>query len=452
MWELIFPTVTVGFGLWTAWSGIQNNRWHLRAWQEAATACGLQVEEITSPWAMRLRLKARAGPVEVRIEDPQRKDVGVQITVVVPGPPGFSGVRIRREQNKRKGAREIEVGDEPFDDAFFIEGPMRLVCALLDMEARHLLISVNAECKVAIAGGEIQAEVFRSQVPDLLPLLFEIGQRFAQPLDVAQRLAENVQRDPDAGARLRNLLLLAREHPREPATVEVLRAACADPSPEVRLRAAKELGNERRDVLMELAENTEDDAVSAQALSLVGRELPMDRTKAILLLALRRRRLQTARACLETLGTMRDAVAVDILAKVLARENGELAAAAAEALGKSGNTAAEPVLIRALERDKSDIQVAAANALARLGTTAAVLPLKEAAERSPLDADLFRATRQAIAEIQSRLQGATPGQLSLAGADVGQLSLAPAEAGQLSLAEEAGGRLSLASEEPGQRS
>ena len=102
-------------------------------------------------------------------------------------------------------------------------------------------------------------------------------------------------------------------------------------------------------------------------------------------------------------------------------------------------------MLRALERDKSVIQVAAANALARVGTAAAVLPLKETAERSRLDPDLFRATRQAIAEIQSRLQGASPGQLSLAGADVGQLSLAQAEAGQLSLAADPGGQLSLPS-------
>lgn len=76
--------------------------------------------------------------------------------------------------------------------------------------------------------------------------------------------------------------------------------------------------------------------------------------------------------------------------------------------------------------------MAAANALGRIGSVAAVLPLREAAERSWLDRELRRVTRLAIAEIQSRLQGASPGQLSLAQAEAGQLSLATNPAGQLS--------------------
>jgi hypothetical protein len=44
--------------------------------------------------------------------------------------------------------------------------------------------------------------------------------------------------------------------------------------------------------------------------------------------------------------------------------------------------------------------------------------------------------RQAIAEIQARLAGAAPGQLSLAGGEAGALSLADGEPGRLSLADE----------------
>jgi len=83
---------------------------------------------------------------------------------------------------------------------------------------------------------------------------------------------------------------------------------------------------------------------------------------------------------------------------------------------------------------------------------AAVPPLKDAAETFSHDPDLVRAARQAIAEIQSRLPGASPGQLSLADAEAGQLSLAQAEAGQLSLATEAAGQLSLPSKGPGELS
>jgi hypothetical protein len=70
-------------------------------------------------------------------------------------------------------------------------------------------------------------------------------------------------------------------------------------------------------------------------------------------------------------------------------------------------------------------------ALGRVGTSAAVGPLREAEEG---DAEMRRAARQAIAEIQSRLAGAAPGQLSLAGGEAGALSLAEDERGRLSLA------------------
>ena len=73
-----------------------------------------------------------------------------------------------------------------------------------------------------------------------------------------------------------------------------------------------------------------------------------------------------------------------------------------------------------------DIAVApaVAEALGKVGTAAAVAPLRNMAGRFPFDLGLRRASRQAIAEIQSRLTGATPGQLALADGGSGQLSLA----------------------------
>lgn len=231
-------------------------------------------------------------------------------------------------------------------------------------------------------------------------------------------------------------------------TAEALRTACSDPSPAIRLRAARKLGAEGRSVLVELVESLEDDTSSAQAISILERELPSERTIAILDQALQRRRLQTAHACLVLLGRY-EFTPVDTLANVMARESGELAVTAALALGETGNAAAEQPLILALQRGQADLRVAAANALARIGSVAAVLPLKEAAERFPRNSALLSATRQAIAEIQSRIQGASPGQLSLAATEAGQLSLAEAEAGRLSLATDTGGRLSFQGSEEG---
>jgi HEAT repeat protein len=401
-----------------------------------------------------------------------------RIAIAVPGPPGFSEARIHRQTAKRKpelearggtflgalfellvlgpglldppqptGAREIEVGDQPFDDAFSVEGPMRLVCMLLDAKTRRLLLALNAGGSVEVVRGELRADVAASRISDVLPKLLDLGRRWAQPIDIVQLLAENVLHDPEPAVRLCNLVLLVRECAWGARTVETLRKACSDASPEVRLRAATELGAEGRDVLIELAEGKVDDALSAQAVSNLGSELSFERTETLLTRSLQRGRSKTALACLELLGKC-GAAAVEVLAKAMASEEGELAVAAAQALGMTGSVAAEPALLAALTREVTDLRVPAANALGRVGSAAAILPLKEAAGRS-VDPEVRGAIRQAVAEIQYRLPGASPGQLSLAGVEAGQLSLAQAEAGQLSVAQAEAGQLSVADDPAG---
>jgi HEAT repeat protein len=422
--------------------GFLYNHWRLQHWRDIVTFFDLHVQETSSFWALRPKLTAKSGPLLVRISGSTHGKGGIKLVVAVAGPPGFSRLKISRERPMAWRPREIEMGDDSFDKRFLIDGPMRLVFMMLDAEVRRLLSEADAIGALEISGGELRVETVDRQLREILPLLLDAGRRFAQRPDAAQRLGENAIQDPDARVRLKNLLLLIGEFPGEPRARKVLRAACSDPNLEVRLRAARELGAEGRGLLMELAENPEDDAVSAQAVSVLGRELPFERTKSILVHSLRRRRSQTARACLESIGHSGAAEAIGVLSKVMAREKGELATAAAQALGTTGSPAAEPSLIQALQRQQKDLRVASANALGRAGSSAAVLPLKEAAERFA-DPKLSQAARQAIAEIQSRLPGASPGQLSLAGAEAGQLSLAQAEAGQLSIATDPGGQISL---------
>jgi hypothetical protein len=90
-------------------------------------------------------------------------------------------------------------------------------------------------------------------------------------------------------------------------------------------------------------------------------------------------------------------------------------------------------MLSALRHGDGQVALAGAKALGRAGTVGAVPVLRDAAKRG---GDLARAGRQAIAEIQSRLTGAEPGQLSLAVGEVGALSFADGESGRLSLVEE----------------
>ena len=440
------PEAALAFLLLGSAIGFVVRRWRarLQSWQKAAASCGLQVDKVSYFSG----LTARAGPLVVRIGDLGKNNLTC-IVVTVHGPLDFHNVRIRPEPFIPWG-REIEIGDPLFDATFFIEGPVPLVFALLDQGTRRLLLDVGSECRLNIFRSALQAHMSNWKVSKILPLLVDIGQRFAQLPDIPHRLAENANWDTEAGVRLQNLLVLVRELPGEPATVEALRKACSDASPGIRLRAAKELGAEGRATLLKLAESNVDDTVGAEAMLIVGRELPVERTRAILDRALAAGRIQTARVCLEVLGRSGAAANIETLAKVVEYEKAELAVAAVQALEAIGSLA-EPSLILALQREERDVRMAAASALGRVGSVAAVLPLKEAAEHASRGVEIQHAARLAIAEIQSRLQGASPGQLSLAGTEAGQLSLAE-EAGQLSLATDTGGQLSFPSEEPGQLS
>jgi hypothetical protein len=403
MWE---PIAVLALLAGLFWDRSRANRRQIQAWYAALAPYGSRIEG--TPTA-EVRILTRQDSLHIRvtgIED-QEEDL---VAVVFPEPWAFSGVEILATLFRPFGGRETTIGDRPFEVTFRLLGPSRLVSSLLDAETRRLMTSLKSWME--ITGGELRMRMLTERASLLLPTFLEIARRLSQPLDVAQRLAENAQKDPVAGVRLHNLVLLLGELPGDPKTVAVLRAACSDPSPQVRLRAARELGAEGGGVLAELAASAEDDAVSAEAVSLLGRDLPLQHTREILAQALHRRRILTACACLEALGLGGDAADVQVLANVMAGETVELAVAAATALG-------------------------------HLGTAAAVLLLKEAAESRPRDYDFRKAIRQAIAEIKSRLPGASPGQLSLASTEAGSLSLAPAEAGQLSLAGDPAGQLSL---------
>lgn len=402
-------------------------------------------EAKVSFWTEGLKIQGKAGPLAVSITGTLGR---AQIVIAVPGPPDFTEVSIRRESHIPWKMHEIDTGSESFDKTFFIGGPTQLVFALLDAATRDLLMRAVRQLpgRMDIVDGEIVVDAADFRLSHVLPLLFEIGEWLTQPVDIPQRLVQNATQDPEDGVRLKNLLVLVRERPGDPETRKVILAACSDKSPEVRLRAGRALGAEGLPVVVKLTEDLDDDAVSAEAVSLLGNELPFERIRDVLRHALSKPSPQTARACLAALSHHGDA-SVRVLMEVLENGHEDLAVFAAERLQQIGNSNAEGPLIQALQKDQPALRVAAANALGRLGSPAAVLPLKEAAERFPSDRDLGQAARQAIATIQLRLPGASPGQLSLAGGEAGQLSLAQAEAGQLSLTSVADGWLSLDDDE-----
>lgn len=421
-------------------------RRQVRAWRQGAAAAGVvdivERKSILSAELIHGTLAAR----RLRFEDVARVEEGspsgrcVRITL-----EGSSGITLRPEMRvtpleKAAGAREIELGDDDFDRNVYIHGPEDVLRAVLDTETRQVVRQlledglkdfggVLRDATITIRDGDIVAEFDRNEdvrqcLTPILSTLLDVARRLDRPSSIVRRIVDNTRDEPEWQVRRGNLRLLATAHPHHPGTREALERGCQDERQAVQLDCALALGVEHAEAtLLEIAASEwADDGDAAGAVSALGARLPQARALAILAHALRTRRLATARASLVVLGAIGGAEVTAPLAKVLAVEKGALAVAAAQALGASKAVGAEVPLLRALAGAASDVALAAAAALGQVGTTAAVMPLKEAAEQG--DKTLRKAAREAITEIQARLGGASPGQLSLADGEAGQLSLA----------------------------
>jgi len=434
-----------------------------RAWRAAAHAVGLTDLVSSDFLGVETGVTGRAGMLRVTLERYQRgrHEKGTRVVIDGLGHPSYE-FALRKEGmgsaiEKAFGEREIELGDRGFDQLAYIHGSPRVVHAVLDHETRRLVGDLidgsiptgeagqSLKARVAVSDGALRAEIPEKafqpgghQLPDALRTLLEASRRLVLPDDIPARLAENVKADRLAQVRLSNLLTLTREYPDYEATKTALRTACEDGDDEVRLRAGIALGDKGHEVLRQIALSTDvADGQAARAVSALEDSLTLEEAKAVLEKALGAGRRATAGAVVKALGGFGGVEVIESLAAALESEDDKLVAAAAAALGATGDAAAEASLIAALDRDGPTIWPAIAEALGHVGTAAAVPPLQTMASRYPFDLGLRRASRQAIAEIQSRLTGATPGQLALADGDAGQLSLAEeGREGQVSLAGE----------------
>jgi hypothetical protein len=429
----------------------ERRRGRFRRWLEAAGAAGLtDLEESSALGQPILRGRAESLEVTIRPYDVGRHATGLHVSVKGCAELGLRPETMGTALQKTLTRRDAETGDAAFDRAVYVTGAPDLALAVLDVETRRSVRSLlesgvgpDGDTGMVLAGGVLEgffprgADLTPERLARVLAPILAGAKRLLPPASIADRLADNLGREPEPSVRIRCVRLLARHAVSDAVVREQLqRSAAEDPADEVRLEAAVALGDHGRAQILDLAGQTWiSDAVGARAVRLAGRELPTERMLETLAHALRTRRSETARACLELAQERGGADLVKPLARVASFEPGALAAAACRALGACGS-AAEAPLLAALKRAPIEVRTAAAEALGRVGSAASVLPLKEAAaEDGPT---LARAVRQAVAEIQERLAGASPGQLSLADGTSGQLSLADDEGGRVSLADQPG--------------
>lgn len=339
------------------------------------------------------------------------------------------------------GARDLELGDPVLDSMVLLQGPALEVRALFDATTRTAArTALEAFASLRIERGQIAAdgdEAAGGARPRLvasdLKILLDLGRRLRPPETPVSRLAQIAHADPLDTVRATALRTLTEVEPRHAETRIALRAALNDASPALRLQAAQALGDDGAPTLLALADDLAvDDALGAEALAALGDRFTVEQARPILQRAAVTRRTSCARAALAAVARG-GAAEVATIAEVLARSSEPIQASAATVLGTMGVSSAIAHLRSALRAQSIVVAAAAARALGNCATADEVAPLREAEARG---GDLRRAAREAIAAIQSRLTGATPGQVSLAGAS-----------GEVSIVDSADGRVSLERDE-----
>jgi hypothetical protein len=367
-------------------------------------------EPAPDSWQAGVDELARAAfPLSVTVEAFRDENADLGLVAIVRGLDPALKIR-----STGRTTGDVETGHLGFDRQFHVEG--YYARALLDAPTRDALLDLLRGPlrggQLAVDGGELRAIVpgayvsLADPLADAVPLLARVAHRLADRVDAASALANSARTDPVSGVRLLCLRTLLRDYSYFADTVNpVVREAAGDEDAEVRLEAATALGAEGVPVLQSLvADASVEDGLSARAAATLGDRMPAHVARATLRQELAastsRHRLATACAC-------------------------------ASALGLSGEPQDEDLLLQVLPEGRDEaLRISAARALGAVGSARAVPYLAELINFD--SADLRRAGREAVAAIQSRLQGATPGQLSLGTVDSGQVSLADDVEGRLS--------------------
>jgi len=396
-------------------------------WRRRAEQCGLAGIEVPSHLPFLGFVSGRRGRHGLRIDRFHQGKSNRGIRVVIDGlsdAVALQGEGFGTAIEKTLGSREIEIGDAPFDQGLFLRGEQATLRALFDAETRRLAVDVFAgrvrmepfaprrvQMSVRVAYGSLRAEFPDRRGPqeeplaDTLQALLALAERLAPVERLEERLAGIARNDP---------VSRVRGHAQSRSSAALTQ---------------KEAG---RPVLEELATASEAaDWCSARAIEGLADRLTLD---------VGRRALEAARSgskektALVVLLPLARVGGVDVVMRALGHPSHAVAAAAARALGAVNARAAEEPLIEALARESDEVRMAAAHALGVVGGTGAVLPLKELEQRGPRGVD--KVAREAVASIQARLTGATPGQLALADGASGHVTLSEDPSGRITLPPE----------------
>jgi hypothetical protein len=428
---LVAPPVAATIAFLAAWHALNRRA---DAWRHAARTAGLtQIREETT-LGMLSKLHGEADGFGVTLQTYHRGKSEVGTRIIVDGRQRIpTSLNLRAEGFSSKfdravGGKEIEVGDPGFDDEVYAQGPEDTLLPLLDNEARAAVRDVVALRAGRIVDGTVRTEVRGYGNPNALDAalskLLRAARHLRRPDDVVERLATIASDDDFPAVRVRCLDLLGRKYPAHDRARQAFRDALRAADTEMRLIAAIALRDEGDSTLLQIAASTtEYQRLAARAIVALGPKLPLENAIAILDAAVTHERPATAHAAIDALARIGGDAAVASLGRALQRARGELALATVAALGACADAGAEAPLLTALASDESALRETAAHALGRVGSPASGAPLHATVDAPLLDLGLRSAARQAIAAIQSRVPGASPGQISIAVGETGRVSL-----------------------------
>jgi hypothetical protein len=419
------------------------------AWRHTARRAGLANIREQTRFGMLIELRGNADAFGVTLTTYHRgkSDRGTRIVVdgrrQIPAALDVRAEGLGSAFDRTFGGKELELGDPSFDAEVYAQGPEEVLLPLLPHETRlavRAVIALHGHITESTVRIEVGSWVNPDVLSDALDTALRAAFRLRQPEDVVARLVTSVHNDHLPAFRLRCLGLLTRKFPDDPRAKAAFRAALQSRNDEIRLQAGMALAEEGHETLIAIASDPDaGPALAARAIVALGPRLDPERVTTILDAAIEGQRTEVALAAIQALATASGAVAVARLTSALKCSNTEFAVAAARALAAIGDPATEPAVLAALESARAELRLAAAEALGRLGTAAAVPHLHATVDEHLLDLGLRSAARQAIAAIQERLTGASPGQVALAEDEAGHVSLATnAGAGQVSMPPEAG--------------
>ena len=409
------------------------------AWKVAAARLGLEKVRWRAGYhGPRVRYRGEIDGFIVQVQDsggdpadtkPWAGHGTTAMRILVEAPGGWPhNVQLHRRTTD-KNDDGWPTGDPEFDARIRVNGSETHALALLDQRTRRAALALVGEYGGALDSGTLYCDVGPADA-DMVTLvarfrrIVDLAAHLAAAEDPPTRLRGNSHEDPLASVRLRNLTVLVEHLAAHPMTELACRAALDDRDHEVRLRAATALGPGGHTALMALAlGDATPETVAAEAAAQALRRLP-------------------------------EAAAREFFDRLIAQSPAPVLVAAMGALAERRLADAAPAAIPLLHAPTHQVRIAAVGTLGVIATTAAIEALHTAAASHPFDLELHRVVNAAIATIQSRAQGAAPGQLSLAVSGTGQVSLAGSNVaeGQLTIASpDTGGATTDTSPDSGPR-